>query len=97
MQEQEADYSCGNCDSPVNADNAHLACGHGYMEGCPECGVAYEGGYSLASDPESGPPCQRYIAELEEGINAGNDTYREEYEAIRQRWNDVRVFTTLRR
>jgi hypothetical protein len=89
-------YECGNCDSPTDAvGGAHAACGHGYMEGCQTgCGIAYEGGYSLASDPESGPPCQGYVNELEIGILAGNDTYREEYQAIRQRWAGERNFTT---
>jgi hypothetical protein len=94
VQVDLAPYSCGNCDSTVNSEAAHVACGHGYMTGCADCGIAYEGGYSLASDPESGPPCQAYVNELEIGILAGNLTYLSEYTAIRNRWSDVRNFTS---
>jgi hypothetical protein len=87
------DYGCGNCDSPVTDPVAHVACGHGYMTGCDACGIPYEGGYIIASEPDSGPPCQEYITELETGIRAGNTAYREEYEACRARWSFVRTFT----
>jgi hypothetical protein len=87
------DAGCGNCDSPVNSDAAHAACGHGYMTGCPDCGDFSTGGYFLASDPRSGPPCQAYISELETGILAGNHEYVREYEDIKARWSDIRVFT----
>lgn len=91
-------YHCGNCDSPLTDPAAHLACMHGYMTGClTGCGQAYDGGYSVAQDAESGPPCQPYVNELEIGILAGNTTYREEYEAVRARWSDIRSFTSALR
>ena len=94
MEEDDGEMSCSNCDCPLPlGSGAHAACMHGYMTGCAQCGVAYEGGYSLASDAESGPPCQEFISELEEGLRAGNTEYREEYDAIRARWHAERVFT----
>jgi hypothetical protein len=86
-------YSCGHCECRLPAPAAHAACGHGYMTGCDDCGNPDRGGYSAAQDPESAPPCQLYIAELEEGIAAGNTDYQEEYTAIRNRWPLARVYT----
>jgi hypothetical protein len=63
------------------------SCGH-----C-ECRLPAPAAHAAAQDPESAPPCQLYIAELEEGIAAGNTDYQEEYTAIRNRWPLARVYT----
>ena len=86
--------SCGICDSSLTAHEAHAPCLHGYMTGCDDCGDMARGGYSIAAYPDSAPPCQLLITEMETAIRACSTVYTEEYEACRARWSGIRTFTS---